>query len=81
MEGTKYCLVQCLSSYLAEETAIHKARMEAEAREESLNELLASYAESVQLVYNPKLWDSWTMSQYGALPAVNFFDYCDALKK
>ena len=81
MEGTQYYIVQCVSSYLAEETAIHKAQMEAGAREENLNELLASYAESVQLVYNPKLWDSWSMSQYGSLPAVNFYDYCDELKK
>lgn len=81
MEGSNYVIVQCQSSYLEEETAVHKAQMEKDAREKSLNDLLVSYAESVQLIYNPKLWDSWNMSQFSTLPAVNFYDYCDGLKK
>lgn len=80
-ENGRYLVVQCLSPYMEEETALRKAQMEMSAREETLNKALESFAESVQLIYNPQLWNSWSMSQYSSLPTVNFYDYSAALEK
>lgn len=55
--------------------------MERALREKNLSQVLESIAASVTLVYNPKLWDSWTMQQYASLPLVNFYDYSGELEK
>lgn len=80
-QGTSYYLIQSLSPYVLEETARHKAEMEQTAREENLNQVLKGLADSVELIYNPNRWNSWTMEQYSALPQVNFYDFCGELLK
>lgn len=80
-EGGGYYLVKCLSPYLEEETIKNKAERELALREEELNRTLEDYAGSVQLLYNPALWDGWDMSQYADLSQVSFFDYTEQLRK
>ena len=76
-----YYIVRCLSSYLAAETEQHKTEMALAAREESLNKALTSYARTAQLIYNPDLWESWSMKQYADAPAIDFFRYTGSLEK
>lgn len=76
-----YYIVRCLSPYLADATAQHKAAMEMEARQESLNRTLKSLARTEQIIYNPDLWENWSMSQYADTPMVDFFEYTGALEK
>ena len=80
-EETKYCLVHCLSSFVEDDTAIYKAQLERSVREAGLDKALRTFAESAELLYNPDLWNSWSMSAYQSYPPVNFFDYSAALEK
>ncbi len=80
-QDTSYYLIQCLSPYVVEETARHKAEMEKSLREENLNSALKELADTVQLIYNPDRWNKWSMQQFGKLPPVNFYDYTAELIK
>ena len=51
------------------------------AREDTINKTLKNFARTEQMIYNPELWDSWTMAQYENAPAIDFFAYAGALKK
>ena len=78
---SSYYLIQCLSPYVVEETARHKAEMERSLREQNLDRVLKELADSVQLVYNPARWEKWSMQQYEGLPAANFYDHTGELIK
>ena len=77
----QYYLVQCLSSYLPEETAKHKAQMEQEERETLLQGLLDEYGNKATLLLNPELWDAWKMEDFADVPAVNFYEYAEVFTK
>ena len=80
-ENGKYYIVRCLSPYLADATEQHKAEMALAAREDTINKTLKNFARTEQMIYNPELWDSWTMAQYENAPTIDFFAYAGALKK
>jgi len=80
-EDTTYYMLHCLSSFVEDDTAIYKAQMERAAREAGLDKALRTFAASAELLYNPDLWNSWSMSSYQTYPAVSFFDYSAALEK
>lgn len=80
-EDGAYLIVQCLSSFLVNETRARKAAMEEQVREETLAEALKGFIRTTQILYNPKLWESWTMEQYASSPNVDFFRYAEALSK
>lgn len=80
-QDASYYLLHSLSAFEREATAQHKAEMEKQARDENLNRMLKQLADTVQLIYNPKRWEAWTMQQYEECPAVNFYDYVSELIK
>ena len=47
----------------------------------TVNRVLKELADTVQLIYNPKRWEGWTMQQFEEYPAVNFYDYVSELVK
>lgn len=80
-QDASYYLLQSISAFEREATAQHKAEMEKLARDENLNRILKQLADTVQLIFNPKLWENWTMQQFEEYPAVNFYDYVSELLK
>ena len=80
-EDGKYYILRCLSPFMEAETNRNKAEMAIRAREELLNKALRNYARTAQLIYNPELWDSWSMSQFTEAPEIDFFAYTANLEK
>lgn len=80
-EGDAYLIVQCLSSFLAAETQVRKAEMEQAIREETLTQALTKYLPEASILYNPTLWEGWTMESYHGAPAIDFFRYVEELYK
>ena len=80
-EKGSFYILRCLSPYLADATEQHKAEMALAAREETINKTLKNFARTEQMIYNPELWDAWSMAQYEGAPAIDFFAYAAALKK
>ena len=76
----EYVLVQCLSVYEAEATALNKAAMEKEKRESELQEAVLSYAEDITLVMNPAAWENVSLSDLAGLSPADFYRYTDALR-
>lgn len=74
-----YVLVQCLSVYEEEATAVNKAVMEKENRERQLEEAMTAYGSKITLVMNPAAWEDVSMSSLQGLSPANFYDYTAGL--
>ena len=79
--GDSFYIVKCLSSYLPAETARNKAEMEQQAREELLSGVLDKYSAETTLLFNPTLWDSWSIADYADCSPVSFYDYASAFSR
>lgn len=77
-EGSSYYLVQCLSPYDAEATAVNKAALELADRRARLQDVLEAYALKTPIAVNGTLWDSLSLEDCAGIRA-NFYDYTDAL--
>ena len=75
----EYVLVRCALAYDAEATALHKAEMEKQKREDQLQEALETYAKDITMVMNPRAWDDLSLRAYAGLSGANFYDYTDPL--
>jgi len=75
----EYVMVRCALAYDAEATALHKAEMEKQKREDQLQEALETYAKDITMVMNPRVWDDLSLRAYAGLSAANFYDYTDPL--
>ncbi len=75
----EYYLVQCLSVFEAEATAVNKAAMEKENREKQLKEAMTTYGEGITLVLNPLAWQDVSLKDYEGLSLANFYDYTAGL--
>lgn len=76
----EYALVQCLSVYEAEATALNKAAMEKEKRESELRDAVLSYAGNITLVMNPAAWEDISLGGFAGLSPADFYRYTDALR-
>lgn len=74
-----YYMVQCLSTFEAEATAVNKASIESERREKLLKDALEEYGKSVTMMTNPELWSTIRMSSLEGLSKANFYDHTAAL--
>ena len=75
----EYVMVRCVLSYDAEATALHKAEMEKQKREDQLQEALETYAKDITMILNPRAWEDVSLRAYAGLSAANFYDYTDPL--
>lgn len=75
----EYVMVRCVLAYDAEATALHKAEMEKQKREDQLQEALETYAKDITMILNPRAWENVSLRAYAGLSAANFYDYTDPL--
>ena len=75
----EYVMVRCVLAYDAEATALHKAEMEKQKREDQLQEALETYAKDITMILNPRAWEDVSLRAYAGLSAANFYDYTDPL--
>ena len=76
----EYALVQCLSVYEEEATAMNKAAMEKENREKQLQEAMTTYGRDITLVLNPEAWKDISLSGLAGLSLANFYDHTAGLE-
>ena len=76
----EYALVQCLSVYEEEATAMNKAAMEKENREKQLQEAMTTYGRDITLVLNPEAWKDVSLSGLAGLSLANFYDHTAGLE-
>ena len=75
----EYVMARCVLAYDAEATALHKAEMEKQKREDQLQEALETYAKDITMILNPRAWEDVSLRAYAGLSAANFYDYTDPL--
>ena len=76
----EYDLVQCLSVYEEEATAMNKAAMEKENREQQLKDAMTTYGRDITLVFNPEAWKDISLSSFAGLSLANFYDHTAGLE-